>query len=343
MVARIASVGPVPGSSHLQFADLDLGGEVPAALAAFSVDPGTVRVLTGAPNVKVGDLVPYAPPGTRPPAMDERLGVKTIRGHKSPGMLCSAIELGVGEDADGILILDEGTPGQALARGADPRHRPRPRGHHQPAGLPLPRRHRARARRRARRGARPSPRRSVPDELLSATSAELRAQVRIEDPEGCPRFAARVIEGVAVGPSPAWLRQRLRAVGLRPINNVVDVTNFVLHELGQPLHAFDLDRFVDAGGDKIADVVVAPGRARRARRRPPRRRPRAVGAEDLVVCAGDDAGQHRRRHRRAVPPRSPTRPGPCCSRRRPGTGRRSGRPRSGSASAPTRRRCSRRG
>ena len=90
VVARITAVAPVPGSSHLQYADLDLGGEVPASLAAFSVVPGTVRVLTGAPNVKAGDLVPYAPPGTRPPALEERLGVKTIRGHKSPGMLCSA-------------------------------------------------------------------------------------------------------------------------------------------------------------------------------------------------------------------------------------------------------------
>src|SRR5579863_8705390 len=115
VVARITAVGPVPGSSHLQFADLDLGGAVPESLAAFSVAPGTVRVMTGAPNVKAGDLVPYAPPGTRPPALDERLGVKTIRGHKSPGMLCSAIELGVGEDSDGILILDEGRPGQPLA------------------------------------------------------------------------------------------------------------------------------------------------------------------------------------------------------------------------------------
>ncbi len=113
VVARITAVAPVPGSSHLQFADIDLGA-VPTALAAFSTVPGTVRVLTGAPNVKEGQLVPYAPPGSRPPAMDEALGVKTIRGHKSPGMLCSAIELGVGDDADGILILEEGTPGQAL-------------------------------------------------------------------------------------------------------------------------------------------------------------------------------------------------------------------------------------
>jgi phenylalanyl-tRNA synthetase beta chain len=285
VVARITSVAPVPGSSHLQFADLDLGREVPASLAAFTVVPGTVRVLTGAPNVKAGDLVPYAPPGTRPPAMDERLGVKTIRGHKSPGMLCSAIELGVGEDADGILILDEGIPGQALAEVLTldtvldldvTTNRPDCLCH---VGI-------ARELAAALGEALNELPATIPDELMSATSAELRAQVRIEDPGGCPRFAARVIEGVAVGPSPAWLRQRLRAVGLRPINNIVDVTNFALHELGQPLHAFDLDRFVEAGGGKLADVVV--------RRAAPGTHlddllgtDRELTAEDLVVCSGE--------------------------------------------------------
>jgi phenylalanyl-tRNA synthetase beta chain len=285
VVARITTIGAVPGSSHLQFADLDLGGDVPASLAAFSVLPGTVRVMTGAPNVKVGDLVPYAPPGTRPPAMDERLGVKTIRGHRSPGMLCSAIELGVGEDADGILILDEGVPGQALGEVLTldtildldiTTNRPDCLCH---LGI---------SRELAAAFGEPlnEPPESVPEEFLSATSAELRAQVRIADPEGCPRFAARVIEGVVVGPSPGWLRQRLRAVGLRPINNVVDITNFVLHEMGAPLHAFDLDRFVETGGAKLADVVV--------RRAAPGERlvdllgtERELSAEDLVVCAGE--------------------------------------------------------
>jgi phenylalanyl-tRNA synthetase beta chain len=255
VVARIVALSSVPGSSHLQFADLDLGAPVPAELAPFSTTPGTVRVMTGAPNVKVGDLVPYAPPGSRPPAMDERLVVKTIRGHKSPGMLCSAVELGVGEDADGILILEEATPGQHLGEvlALDTildlevtTNRPDCLCH---VGI-------ARELAAALGESLTEPPVVVPDELLSATGAELRAQVRIEDPQGCPRFASRVIEGVVIGPSPPWLRQRLRAVGLRPINNVVDVTNFVTHELGQPLHAFDLDRFVDVGGAKVADVVV---------------------------------------------------------------------------------------
>jgi phenylalanyl-tRNA synthetase beta chain len=285
VVARITAVSPVPGSSHLQFADIDLGGAVPESLAAFSVEPGTVRVMTGAPNVRAGDLVPYAPPGTRPPAMDERLGVRTIRGHKSPGMLCSAIELGVGEDADGILILEDGTPGQALAEALPmdtvfdldiTTNRPDCLCH---VGI-------ARELAASLGETFTEPPSSVPDALLSATLAELRARVRIEDPDGCPRFSARVIEGVVVGPSPGWLRQRLRSVGLRPINNVVDVTNFVLHELGEPLHAFDLERFVEVGGARIADVVV-----RRAAAGEHvvdlLGTDRELSADDLVVCAGE--------------------------------------------------------
>ena len=285
VVARIVAVDAVQGSSHLQFADLDLGAVVPPALAAFSVVPGTVRVLTGAPNVKAGDLVPYAPPGTRPPAMDERLAVKTIRGHKSPGMLCSAVELGVGEDAGGILILDEGRPGQPLGEVLTldtvldldiTTNRPDCLCH---VGI-------ARELAAALGEALNEPPTSIAGELMSATSAELRARVRVEDPEGCPRFDARIIEGIAVGPSPGWLRQRLRAVGLRPINNVVDITNFVLHELGQPLHAFDLDRFVEVGGGKTADVVV-----RRARAGDHvvdlLGTDRTLSDQDMVVCSGE--------------------------------------------------------
>ena len=285
VVARVAALAPVPGSSHLQFADLDVGPAPSPALAEWASATGTVRVVTGAPNLQVGNLVPYAPPGTRPPAMDERLGVRSIRGQRSPGMLCSAVELGVGDDAAGILILDSGSPGQALSDVLDldtvldldvTTNRPDCLCH---LGI-------ARELAAALGEGLNEPPAAVPEELQSAAAVELRAQVRIEDSAGCPRFAARVIEGVAIGPSPLWLRQRLRAVGLRPINNVVDITNFVTHELGQPLHAFDLDRFAEAGGTpKVADVVV--------RRAAAGEHvvdllgvDRELSANDLVVCAG---------------------------------------------------------
>jgi len=285
VVARVAALAPVPGSSHLQFADLDLGRTPSPALAEWASGTGAVRVVTGAPNLTVGNLVPYAPPGTRPPAMDERLGVRTIRGQRSPGMLCSAVELGVGDDAAGILILDTGSPGQSLSEVLDldtvldldvTTNRPDCLCH---LGI-------ARELAAALGEGLSEPPTTVPEELESAAAIELRARVRIEDPKGCPRFAARVIEGVAIGPSPLWLRQRLRAVGLRPINNVVDITNFVTHELGQPLHAFDLDRFVEVGGTpKVADVVV--------RRAAAGEHvvdllgvDRELSGSDLVVCAG---------------------------------------------------------
>ena len=216
--------------------------------------------------------------------MDERLGVKTIRGHKSPGMLCSAVELGVGENADGILILEEGTPGQAIGEVLDldtvldldvTTNRPDCLCH---VGI-------ARELAAALGETLNEPPTDVPDELLSATSAELRASVRVDDPQGCPRFAVRVIEGIAVGPSPPWLRNRLRSVGLRPINNVVDITNFMTHELGQPMHAFDLDRFVEVGGTAAAEVVV-----RRATAGEHvvdlLGTDRELSGEDLVVCSG---------------------------------------------------------
>ena len=116
IVARVTNLEPLPGSSHgLLLADLDVGPRPPSVLAEMGIPTNPLRVVTGAPNLRVGDLVPYAPPGSRPPALAEPLGVRTYRGkYKSPGMLCSAVELGLGEDAAGILVLDRGTPGQPL-------------------------------------------------------------------------------------------------------------------------------------------------------------------------------------------------------------------------------------
>jgi phenylalanyl-tRNA synthetase beta chain len=286
VVARVERLTPLP-SSRNQLVDIDVGEVPPPSLVRDGFTGGTVRVVSGAPNLRVGDLVPYAPPGTRPPALEEPLGVRVIRGHRSPGMLCSAAELGVGDDADGILTLERGSPGQPLREVLDldsvldvevTSNRPDCLCHVGVArelaavlGEPLT-----------------EPDGAVPEELESVTGAELRATLGVQDREGCVRFALAVVEGVSNGASPEWMQRRLRAVGLRPINAVVDVTNYVAHELGQPLHAFDLDRFVAAGGGEAAEVVVR--RAKRGERLLCLDGvERGLEPADLVVAAGATA------------------------------------------------------
>ena len=276
IVARVAGLEPVPESTRgVRFADLDVGA-------------GSIRVLTAAPNLSVGDLVPYAPVGTVLPGRDAPLGVRSMfegRYH-SPGMLCSAAELGIGEDADGIFHLDHGVPGQPLHEvlALDTvlevevtTNRPDCLCH-----VGIAREMAAAVGERVRE---PDP--TIADGLLSAASMARRAEVVVEDSDGCPRFAVRIIENVAVAPSPDWIQRRLRAVGLRPINNVVDVTNYVARELGQPLHAFDLDRFLAAQG---ADGGPARVVVRRGRDEPILCLDgvaRTIGPDDMAVCAGD--------------------------------------------------------
>jgi phenylalanyl-tRNA synthetase beta chain len=276
IVARVAGLEPVPESTRgVRFADLDTGAE-------------PIRVLTAAPNLSVGDLVPYAPVGTLLPGRDTPLGVRSMfegRYH-SPGMLCSAAELGVGEDSDGIFHLDHGVPGQPLHEvlALDTvlevevtTNRPDCLCH-----VGIAREMAAAVGETVRE---PDP--AIANGLLSAASMARRAEVVVEDPDGCPRFAVRIIENVAVAPSPDWVQRRLRAVGLRPINNVVDVTNYVARELGQPLHAFDLDRFLAVQG---ADGGPARVVVRRGRGEPILcldGAERTVGPDDVAVCAGD--------------------------------------------------------
>ncbi|HXZ98998.1 MAG TPA: phenylalanine--tRNA ligase subunit beta [Candidatus Binatia bacterium] len=251
VVARVAGLSAIPESTRgVRFADIDAGTGT------------TIRVITGAPNVKPGDLVAYGPPGAVLPGLSEPLQVRSMfeGRYSSPGMLLSEVELGVGEDASGLLILDRGRPGQPLHEVipsdvildlAVTTNRPDCLCH---LGI---------ARELAAALAEPlrPPAMELAEAFTSATSSGRRARVRIDDPRGCHRFTARVIEGVVVGESPQWLQRRLRAVGLRPINSVVDVTNYVTHELGHPLHAFDLDRLLQLqGGGRPATLTVRRAR-----------------------------------------------------------------------------------
>ncbi len=200
-------------------------------------------VVCGAPNTKVGVRAAFAPPGAVLPG-DHRIKAAKIRGTDSQGMLCSERELGLGDEHEaGILLVDAGAPlgGDLIAHlGLDDHVLEIEITPNRPDCLSVVGVARELA---ALTGARfRVPRIAVAEAKEAARGL---ARVRIEAPALCPRYAARVVSGVTVGPSPAWMAARLRAVGLRPISNVVDVTNYVLWELGHPLHAFDYDTVTD--------------------------------------------------------------------------------------------------
>ena len=201
-------------------------------------------VICGAPNTKVGARAAFAPPGAVLPG-GRRITAAKIRGVESQGMLCSERELGLGDEHEaGILLLDgDARLGQDLVAllGLDDHVLDVEVTPNRPDCLSVLGIARELA---AITGARLRPPRPVLKE--SGEPVKRLVRVRIEAPELCHRFTARVLSGVTVGPSPAWLQARLRAIGLRPISNVVDVTNHVLWELGHPLHAFDYDAVADA-------------------------------------------------------------------------------------------------
>jgi phenylalanyl-tRNA synthetase beta chain len=223
-----------PNADRLTLTRVDAGG------------PEPLSVVCGAPNVAAGHKYPFAPVGTVLPG-GLKLDRRKIRGEVSEGMLCSARELGLGEDGEGILELTtDAAPGTRLLDVmpiADTRYeidvsanRPDLLGHEGLArdlGAVLQRAWRL----PAFPGAPEPPRVS----RAAGTSGEAAGvRITIEDLAGCPRYTAAVIRGVTVGPSPRWLKDRLAAVGSRSISNVVDATNYLMFETGQPLHAFDL-------------------------------------------------------------------------------------------------------
>jgi phenylalanyl-tRNA synthetase beta chain len=229
VIAEILDVRPHAAGGTLSVCEVSTGAE-------------RYRVLCGAPNVRPGARAAFAPPGATLPG-GRRVDVATIRGTVSEGMLCSEAELGAGEDASGILLLGPDAPvgGDLVAHlGLDDTILEVEVTPNRPDCLSIVGVAREVA---AVAGGRFRPPDTAVREAAGLTTAAWR--ITIDDPELCPRYAARLIEGVTIGPSPAWLAQRLRAVGLRPINSVVDVTNYVLWEMGHPLHAFDAARLTD--------------------------------------------------------------------------------------------------
>jgi phenylalanyl-tRNA synthetase beta chain len=219
-------------------------------LKVTKVDVGTgelLNIVCGAPNVAEGQKVMVATVGTTlmpEPNKPFKIKKAKIRGEESFGMICAEDELGIGESHDGIMVLPEDTPvGAAAAEVLEVEN-----DYVFEIGL-TPNRtdafgHFGVARDLAARLSLKKPIRAQLPKVDLNIEHGSPISVKIEDADGCGRYAGLYIEGVAVTPSPGWLQNRLRAIGLAPINSVVDVTNYVLHELGHPLHAFDADKIV---------------------------------------------------------------------------------------------------
>src|SRR6266581_5637810 len=227
LIGKVLEQKPHPKSRNpLWIHQVDIGGHIE-------------QIIAGASNAIAGSLVPVALPGTSVPN-GKVVKDMNIAGERAHGMLASAAELMLGDDHSGILILDRGTPGeplttvipsQAIMEAEVTSNRPDCMGH---LGV---------ARELAAGLDRPLKRDFMP--AFTGTADPLGrdlVKVSIDDPDLCSRYIGGVIKGVRVGPSPDWMQRRLRACGVRPINNIVDITNYVLFEYAQPLHAFDLAR-----------------------------------------------------------------------------------------------------
>jgi len=265
VVAEVLVTEPHPGADKVQLVDVDRGGGE------------TLRIVCGAFNFSAGDLVPLAPVGARLPGGVE-IGRRKVRGEWSNGMLCSGRELGLSGDHEGIMVLPAGlrlgdpltdamgiTPDVVFDIDVTP---------NRPDALCIL----GVARDLAARLKVPL---DIPDPTVPRRRHGDAGTVVVESPDLCPRFTATLLAGVEVGPSPRWLASRLTLAGMRPINNVVDISNYVMLELGQPNHPYDLDRLPGGGllvrraGDGET-LVTLDGVERR------------LTAEDCLIC--DAAG-----------------------------------------------------
>lgn len=263
IICEVKTVARHPNADRLTLCDVETGS-------------GIRRIVCGAKNFKAGDRVPLALPGAVLPG-GFTIKESKIRGELSQGMMCSGKELGLSEDHEGLLILPADAPvGEPLARLYPPDtvmdlevtpNRPDLLSHE-----------------------------GIARELVACGLAQWRAErpgvgtepgpcdggfaVAVESGEDCPCYSATVVEGIRVAESPEWLKRRLSAVGLRPINNIVDITNCVLFELGQPMHAFDRDRL--RPGDRIGVRRGRPGEKLLALDH----REYGVGPEDIVIADG---------------------------------------------------------
>ena len=269
---QILGIRPHPNADKLVLCDVTLGDKTNEI-----ADTDQLEIVCGAKNMAAGDKVPVALIGGELPS-GLVLEARKLRGVLSQGMLCSTTELGLGEDADGLMILPEDTElGITIdaALGLEDTVLELEITPNRPDCMSML--GMAREVRAIVGGDIDVPGAAVsegPEEVEALADIEVRDVIR------CPRYMARVIRGVKIGPSPDWMQARLSAAGMRPINNIVDITNFVMLETGQPLHAFDQHRLVGGkiivrradAGEKITTLDGVE---------------RSLTIEDLVIADGE--------------------------------------------------------
>jgi phenylalanyl-tRNA synthetase beta chain len=269
VVGEVKTCAKHPNADKLSVTTVDIG------------QPNLLPIVCGAPNVAAGQKVIVATVGTTIYKGDENFKIQKakLRGEPSEGMICAEDELGIGTDHSGILVLDPavktGTPAKELFNvvsdkifviGLTP-NRIDAASHY---GV-------ARELAAYMSLKKPVALKKPTTENFKQDNSSRVIDIIVENKEACPRYSGLTISGVEVKPSPEWLQNRLKSIGQNPINNVVDITNFILHELGQPLHAFDADKIT---GDKVIVKTLPEG----TKFSTLDNNERTLSASDLMIC-----------------------------------------------------------
>ncbi|NOS91630.1 MAG: phenylalanine--tRNA ligase subunit beta [Cyclobacteriaceae bacterium] len=275
VIGEVLTCSKHPNADKLSITTVDVGGEKP------------LQIVCGAPNVAAGQKVVVATVGTTVhPTKGEPFLIKSakIRGEQSEGMICAEDEIGLGESHAGIMVLNTTTSNGTLASTffniqSD---------YVLEIGL-TPNRADAASHIGVARDIKAAKKRAIAWPSIESfkvnnnNNTTLTIPVTVEEPEMCPRFSGVSISNVTVKESPSWLKARLQAIGLTPINNIVDITNFICHELGQPLHAYDV---AEITGKKIIVKTLPAG----TKFKTLDGKERTLIATDLMVCDGEGKG-----------------------------------------------------